>query len=186
MLGQDAIKDKQSAWRDQGRLGPARCDGATFEVTANGTVVATAPPGPPVFLPWDRICGTAGAPVVEICVTAKLPSGLTCPPVCCTVRCPVCPCVLDLQCNEKPDGVEVTGTIDITLYVSSDVRDTDFTVKLVDVYPDGRAYNIDETILRARYREGFDREVFMEEGEVYELNLSPLSTSNFFGPTVRK
>jgi putative CocE/NonD family hydrolase len=81
-----------------------------------------------------------------------------------------------------PDGIEVTGTIDLTLFVSSDARDTDFTVKLVDVYPDGSAYNIDETILRARYREGYDREVFMDEGEVYELNPSPLSTSNFFGP----
>jgi len=80
------------------------------------------------------------------------------------------------------DGIEVTGTIEITLFASSDARDTDFTVKLVDVYPDGRAYNIDETILRARYREGFDREVFLEDGEIVELSLSPLSTSNFFGP----
>jgi putative CocE/NonD family hydrolase len=80
------------------------------------------------------------------------------------------------------NGVEVTGTIDITLFVSSDVRDTDFTVKLIDVYPDGTAYNLDETIQRARYREGYDREVFMEEGEVYEIKLSPLSTSNWFAP----
>ncbi len=77
-------------------------------------------------------------------------------------------------------GVEVSGSIDITLYVSSDVKDTDFTVKLIDVYPDGRAYNLDETILRARYREGFDKEVFMEKGKVYKLELSPLSTSNYF------
>lgn len=78
------------------------------------------------------------------------------------------------------EGVEVTGTIGITLYVSSDVKDTDFTVKLIDVYPDGTAYNLDETIQRMRYREGYDREVFMEEGEVYEVELSPLSTSNYF------
>jgi putative CocE/NonD family hydrolase len=77
-------------------------------------------------------------------------------------------------------GVEVTGTIEVTLYVSSDAKDTDFTVKLIDVYPDGRAYNIDETIQRARYREGYDREVFMEEGEVYKLVISPMSTSNYF------
>ena len=81
-----------------------------------------------------------------------------------------------------PDGVEVTGTIDITLFVSSDAKDTDFTVKLIDVYPDGTAYNLDETIQRARYREGYDREVFMEEGETYEIALSPLSTSNYFAP----
>jgi len=77
-------------------------------------------------------------------------------------------------------GVEVSGTIEITLYVSSDVKDTDFTVKLIDVYPDGTAYNLDETIQRARYREGYDREVFMEEGKVYELRVSSMSTSNTF------
>jgi len=81
-----------------------------------------------------------------------------------------------------PSGVEVTGTIGITLYVSSDVRDTDFTVKLIDVSPDGTAYNLDESIQRARYREGYDKQVFMEPGEVYEIEVGPLSTSNWFAP----
>ncbi|MFN3379551.1 MAG: CocE/NonD family hydrolase [Runella zeae] len=80
------------------------------------------------------------------------------------------------------DGVEMTGQIETTLYVSSDAKDTDFTVKVIDVYPDGRAYNLDETILRARYREGFDKEVWMEKGKVYKLNLSPMVTSNYFAP----
>ena len=80
------------------------------------------------------------------------------------------------------DGVEVTGSIETTLYVSSDAKDTDFTVKIVDVYPDGRAYNLDETILRARYREGFDKEIMMEKGKVYKLTLSSMSTSNYFAP----
>jgi putative CocE/NonD family hydrolase len=78
------------------------------------------------------------------------------------------------------EGVEVSGSIEVTLYVSSDVRDTDYTVKLIDVYPDGRAYNLDETIQRMRYREGYQGQVFMEAGEVYEVQLGPLSTSNFF------
>lgn len=78
------------------------------------------------------------------------------------------------------EGVEVSGFIETTLYVASDARDTDFTIKLVDVYPDGRAYNLDETIQRARYREGYDKEVFMEEGGVYKLELTPMSTSNYF------
>jgi hypothetical protein len=77
-------------------------------------------------------------------------------------------------------GIEVSGTIEIKLYVASDVKDTDFTVKILDVYPDGKAYNLDETIQRARYREGYDKEVFMEEGEVYEISVSPMSTSNYF------
>ena len=58
--------------------------------------------------------------------------------------------------------------------------DTDFTVKLVDVHPDGTAYNVDDTILRARYREGYEKQVFMTEGEVYELNPTPMSTSYVF------
>lgn len=77
-------------------------------------------------------------------------------------------------------GIEVTGFIESTLYVSSDAKDTDFTIKLIDVYPDGTAYNLDETIQRARYREGYEKEVFMEEGNVYKVEMSPMSTSNYF------
>jgi hypothetical protein len=90
------------------------------------------------------------------------------------------PNVLVYTSEPFAEGVEISGFIETTLFVSTDVRDTDFTVKLLDVYPDGRAFNLDETILRARYREGYDKEVFMNEGEVYELKLSPMSTSNFF------
>jgi putative CocE/NonD family hydrolase len=75
---------------------------------------------------------------------------------------------------------EVSGFIESKLYVSSDVKDTDFTIKLIDVYPDGTAYNLDETIQRVRYREGYDKEVFMEKGKVYEVNLTPMATSNLF------
>ena len=78
------------------------------------------------------------------------------------------------------EGVEISGFIESTLYVSSDVKDTDFTIKLIDVYPDGRAFNLDETIQRVRYREGYDKEVFMEKGKVYKLDLSPMATSNYF------
>ncbi len=78
------------------------------------------------------------------------------------------------------NDMEVTGFIRAKLYVSSDAKDTDFTVKLVDVHPDGSAWNVDDTIFRARYREGYDRQVFMEPGEVYELNPTPMSTSYEF------
>lgn len=78
------------------------------------------------------------------------------------------------------EGVEISGFIESTLYVSSDVKDTDFTIKLIDVYPDGRAYNLDETIQRVRYREGYEKEVFMEKGKVYKVDLTPMSTSNYF------
>ena len=79
-------------------------------------------------------------------------------------------------------GAEVTGTIEATLYVSSDAKDTDVTLKLIDVYPDGKAYNLDETIQRLRYREGYDKEVWLEKGKVYKVELTPISTSNYFAP----
>ena len=63
------------------------------------------------------------------------------------------------------EDLQITGSIHTNLYVSSDDKDTDFTVKIVDVYPDGTAYKIDDTIFRARYRDGYDRKVFMVEGE---------------------
>jgi uncharacterized protein len=79
------------------------------------------------------------------------------------------------------EGTEVTGPIEPTLYVSSDAKDTDFTVKVLDVYPDGRAYNLDESIQRLRYRDGYDKPlVWMEPGKVYKVELQPLNTSNYF------
>jgi putative CocE/NonD family hydrolase len=79
------------------------------------------------------------------------------------------------------EGTEVSGPIEPTLYVSSDAKDTDFTVKLVDVYPDGKAYNLDESIQRMRYRDGYDKPLaWMEPGKVYKVTLQPLTTSNYF------
>ena len=112
--------------------------------------------------------------------------------VCCTGNA-ITPGSFDQRKNEeRPDvlvytteplkeGIEVSGPIEVTLYVSSDAKDTDFTVKLIDVYPDGRAYNLDETIQRLRYREGYDKpNVWMESGKVYKVILGPMVTSNFF------
>jgi putative CocE/NonD family hydrolase len=78
------------------------------------------------------------------------------------------------------EGIEVSGFIESKLFLSTDVKDTDLTIKIIDVYPDGKAYNLDETIQRVRYREGYEKEVFMESGKVYEVNLTPMSTSNYF------
>ena len=58
---------------------------------------------------------------------------------------------------------------------------------MLDVYPDGRAYNLDESIQRMRYRDGYDQPpVWMEPGKVYKVTLQPLTTSNYFaaGPPV--
>src|SRR5439155_25933460 len=71
--------------------------------------------------------------------------------------------------------------IEVTLYGSSDAKDTDVTVKFIDVYPDGRAYNLDETIQRLRYRNGYDKPLaWLEPGKVYKVTLQPMTTSNYF------
>jgi uncharacterized protein len=91
------------------------------------------------------------------------------------------PDILVYSTDPLKEGIEVSGPIEVTLYVSSDAKDTDFTVKLIDVYPDGRAYNLDETIQRMRYRDGYDKPlVWMESGKVYKVTLQPMTTSNYF------
>ena len=73
--------------------------------------------------------------------------------------------------------LEIGGTVTATLFVSSDAVDTDFTVNLTDVAPDGTSYLLREGALRMRFREGLDKEVFMEKGKVYEIiiNLNDIS-----------
>ncbi len=56
--------------------------------------------------------------------------------------------------------LEVTGPLSMTLWAATDARDTDWTAMLLDVHPDGRAYRVQDGITRARFREGFNREVF--------------------------
>jgi uncharacterized protein len=91
------------------------------------------------------------------------------------------PDILVYSTEPLKEGIEVSGPIEVTLYVSSDAKDTDFTVKLIDVYPDGRAYNLDETIQRVRYRNGYDKpEAWLEQGKVYKVTLQPMTTSNYF------
>ncbi|HEY8282976.1 MAG TPA: CocE/NonD family hydrolase [Chloroflexota bacterium] len=79
---------------------------------------------------------------------------------------------------ERP--LEVTGPVTLTLYVSSSARDTDFTGKLVDVAPGGRATILTDGILRARYRDSFEHQTLLEPGSVYELRIDLWATANVF------
>jgi hypothetical protein len=72
---------------------------------------------------------------------------------------------------------EATGPIKARLFVSSDCPDTDFTVKLTDVYPDGRSMFITDGILRMRNRNGQDHWEFMQPGNIYEVEVDLWSTS---------
>lgn len=92
------------------------------------------------------------------------------------------PDILVYSSEPLTQGIELSGPITATLYVSSDVKDTDVTVKVLDVYPDGTAYNLDETIQRLRYRDGDDHLVWMEKDKVYKVTLTPMNTSNYFAP----
>jgi putative CocE/NonD family hydrolase len=77
--------------------------------------------------------------------------------------------------------IDVVGFVDSVLKVSSSAKDTDFAVKLVDVAPDGTAWIIGDTILRARYRDGFDKPVMMAPGQVYTIHPTPITTAIQFG-----
>ncbi len=91
--------------------------------------------------------------------------------------------VLVYSTGPLKQGLEVSGPIDVTLYVASDAKDTDITVKLIDVLPDGTAYNIDDNIQRLRYRDGYDKPpVWMDKGKVYKVTLQPMQTSTYFAP----
>ncbi len=78
-------------------------------------------------------------------------------------------------------NTEVSGPIKAKLYASSDCRDTDFVGVLLDILPDGRAYNLTEGILRMRFRESqLDPPKLMTSGNIYEVEIDLRATSNMF------
>ena len=81
---------------------------------------------------------------------------------------------------ERP--VEVTGHVSLTLFAASSAPDTDFTGKLVDVFPDGRAIFLTDGILRARYRNSLADPELLTAGQIYELAIDLSVTSNVFLP----
>jgi len=76
--------------------------------------------------------------------------------------------------------LEVTGPVRLDFFASSSAVDTDFTAKLVDVYPDGTAINLTEGILRARYRDSQEKAAPLTPGQVYLLTIDLWATSNVF------
>jgi putative CocE/NonD family hydrolase len=76
--------------------------------------------------------------------------------------------------------LEVTGPIRLILFAASSARDTDFTGKLVDVFPDGRALLLTDGILRTRYRRSYTQPEPLAPGTVYELPIDLVATANVF------
>ena len=96
------------------------------------------------------------------------------------------PDVLVFQTPPLEEDVEVTGPVIVRLWVSSSAVDTDFTARLLDIhppnedYPNGYHMNLMDSIIRARYREGWEKAVFMKPDQVYEVQISLVPTSNLF------
>ena len=91
----------------------------------------------------------------------------------------------DVLCYSTPvltEPVEVTGQISLTLTISSSARDTDFTGKLVDVFPDGRAVLLADGVQRCRYRHSQEKPELLESGKTYEITIQLGPTANVFLP----
>jgi putative CocE/NonD family hydrolase len=94
--------------------------------------------------------------------------------------------VLVFQTPPLEEAVELTGPIRVELWISSSAPDTDFTAKLIDVYPasadypDGFAMNLTDGILRVRYRDSWEHPALMTPGEVYRIRIDAFPTSNRF------
>ena len=89
----------------------------------------------------------------------------------------------DVLCySSKPlqRPLDVAGPVSVELFVSSDRPDTDFTAKLVDVHPDGKPVSLTDGIMRARFRNGFEREELLEPGEIAELTIDLASIAHRF------
>lgn len=78
------------------------------------------------------------------------------------------------------DDLEVTGPVRAVIHASSSAKNTDFTAKLVDVYPDGRAIRICEGIIRASHRNPNEFPTNIEPGKIYEYHIDLWATSNLF------
>jgi len=81
------------------------------------------------------------------------------------------------------NDLEVTGEIVADLFVSSSAKDTDFSFTLCDLYPDGKSINLhglDAGYLRMRYRHGFEKQELMKPGEIYNIRIGQVFTSNLF------
>ena len=175
----------RNAWRDEedwplARAKPARyylhsggkANGLSGDGTLSTTPPATESPDQYVYDPADPT-PTQGGPVLGDPI--RIPPG-----------------PLDQRAVESRSDVliyttpafekdtDVSCPISLELYVNSSAVDTDFTGKVVDVWPNGFAQHLTEGILRARYRKSMEKVEFMNPGEVYKLTIDLWSTSNVF------
>jgi hypothetical protein len=174
----------KNVWRDEddwplARAKPTRyylhSEGKANTLTGDGRLSGTLPATEPadryVYDPDDPMPTHGGAVLGD----AKFPPG--------PLDQRAVECRFDVLVYTTPafqQDTEVTGPVRLELYVSSSAVDTDFTGKLVDVWPNGFAQNLTDGILRARYRNSMEKAELMNPGEIYRLVIDLWSTSNVF------
>jgi putative CocE/NonD family hydrolase len=162
----------RNAWRDEPSFPLARARPTAYHLRAGGRLTVEAPTAgePPdayVYDPRDPVVDPHGGALGPF---DQGPLGAR-------------PDVLSYRSAPLASDMEVTGPIEVELWVSSSARDTDFIARLLDVHPDGRAYNLMSPtleVLRARYRNGEDRPELLEPGRIVKLRLTNGITSNVF------
>jgi putative CocE/NonD family hydrolase len=151
-------------------------DGSANGLNGEGSLTTSAPKNEPsdhfVYNPADPV-PTIGGPLC--CDGFHLPAGPR-------DQRPdeARPDVLVFTTPAFKNEVEVTGPVSLELYASSTAVDTDFTAKLVDVWPNGFAQNLTEGVVRARYRDSQEKPQLMQPGEVYKFDVDLWATSNIF------
>ena len=172
-IDNEVLKDPTVRYYVMGALGESGAPGNEWRTAADWPIAAKATP---YFLHADKSLSAKSPNSVDATVTwladplhpASIP----------TIAFPGAKDAREFESHSEvrifstdvlTDPVEWTGKVQAELYVSSDAKDTDFIVRVSDVYPDGRSILIMDYIRRARYREGYEREVFMKPGEVYKV-----------------
>jgi len=188
--------DHGGRWRDAADWPLPETDFTSYYLHADGRLATDAPAGAEDALSFDydpknpvpSIGGsiTSGAPVMEGGAYDQHESarffGCRPPYLPLASR----PDILVFQTEPLAEDVEVIGPICARLWISSNCPDTDFTAKLIDVYPPnedyprGFAMNITSGILRCRYRDSWEAPTMMTPGEVYEIVVEAFPTANLF------
>jgi putative CocE/NonD family hydrolase len=160
-------------WRDEQEWPLSRAVATPFYLRADGTLSREAPASdekPDTFLydPWNPVPtptreGYSRSPADTTTLDERED-------------------VLVYASAPLDEPLEATGYIQLVLHASSSASDTDFTGKLLDVSPDGSMRMLTEGILRARYRNGFEREELLTPGQPVELTLDLGATGNVFLP----
>jgi hypothetical protein len=171
-----------AGWRDEDDWPLARTRWARWFLHSDGTLSPAPPPGearPSHYVsdPADPV-PTVGGPTL---MTGGLGGGVSWMPGARDQRAVEArPDVLSFTSEVLTSDLEVTGPVSVTLHAATSAADTDFTAKLVDVWPDGRAMNVVDGIVRARYRDGTGRARPVQPGEVCEYTIDLIATSQVF------